>query len=226
MKEVQLEQLLKSGIVAVIRKIDRQNMMDVISALVEGGVTGIEVTVDSEDAFGAISEAKKRFGSSVMIGAGTVLDGETARMAIHAGSDFLFSPTLSEDTIRVSKRYGKIVIPGVFTPTEILKAYEWGADIVKVFPASILGPEFIRDVRGPLPYIPMMPTGGINLNNISDYISSGAVAAGVGGSLLKQKLMINHDMRGLAELADQFVKVVQNTRVQVQEKNKNLSKIN
>jgi 2-dehydro-3-deoxyphosphogluconate aldolase / (4S)-4-hydroxy-2-oxoglutarate aldolase len=212
MKGDQLDKMLQSGIVAVIRKIERQQISDVISALVEGGITGIEVTVDSEDAFGAISEAKKRYGSSAVIGAGTVLDGETAKMAIHAGADFLFSPTLCEETIRVSNRYGKIAIPGVFTPTEIIKAYEWGADLVKVFPASVLGPEFIKDVRGPLPHVPMMPTGGITLDNVADYIRAGAVAAGVGGSLLKKELLISRDMRGLTELADQFVTIIKNTR--------------
>jgi 2-dehydro-3-deoxyphosphogluconate aldolase / (4S)-4-hydroxy-2-oxoglutarate aldolase len=212
MKDNQLDKMLQSGIVAVIRKIERQHISNVISALVEGGITGIEVTVDTEDAFSVISEAKNKYGSSTVIGAGTVLDGDTAKMAIQAGADFLFSPTLSEETIRVSKRYGKIAIPGVFTPTEILKAYEWGADLVKVFPASVLGPEFIKDVRGPFPHFPMIPTGGITMDNVADYIRAGAVAVGVGGSLLKKELLVSGDMQGLTELADQFVTIIKNTR--------------
>jgi 2-dehydro-3-deoxyphosphogluconate aldolase / (4S)-4-hydroxy-2-oxoglutarate aldolase len=212
MKTDQLNSLTETGVVAVVRKIERVHVMNVISALVEGGITGIEVTVDSEDAYTTISEAKKKFGSYAVIGAGTVLDGVTANMAIQAGADFIFSPTLSKETITVAKRYGKIVIPGVFTPTEILTAMEWGADIVKVFPASVLGPEFIKDVKGPLSHIPMMPTGGVNLENTADYINAGSAAVGIGGSLLKKEFILNHDMKGLADLANQYVTIVKNSR--------------
>jgi 2-dehydro-3-deoxyphosphogluconate aldolase / (4S)-4-hydroxy-2-oxoglutarate aldolase len=213
MKTSHLLSITESGVVAVVRKIDREQILEVISALVEGGIKGIEVTVDSDDAFGAISEAKKRFGSYAVIGAGTVLDGITARLAIQAGADFIFSPTLCEETIKVTKRYGKIAIPGVFTPSEMVAAMEWGADLVKVFPASILGPEFIKDIKGPLPHIPIMPTGGISLENAADYINSGAVAVGVGGSLLKKELILNRDMKGLTDLASQYVTIIENCRM-------------
>jgi 2-dehydro-3-deoxyphosphogluconate aldolase / (4S)-4-hydroxy-2-oxoglutarate aldolase len=213
MKTSHLLSITESGVVAVVRKIDREQILEVISALVEGGIKGIEVTVDSDDALGAISEAKKRFGSYAVIGAGTVLDGITARLAIQAGADFIFSPTLSEETIKVTKRYGKISIPGVFTPSEMVAAMEWGADLVKVFPASILGPEFIKDIKGPLPHIPIMPTGGISLENTADYINSGAVAVGVGGSLLKKELILNRDMKGLTDLASQYVTIIENCRM-------------
>ncbi|GAA0321513.1 bifunctional 4-hydroxy-2-oxoglutarate aldolase/2-dehydro-3-deoxy-phosphogluconate aldolase [Bacillus carboniphilus] len=212
MKQEMLTKILDAGIVAVVRRIDRDKVMDVISALVEGGVTGIEMTMDSDDVLGAISEAKAKFGDRAVIGAGTVLDGETARMAIQAGAEFIFAPTLNQDTIAIANRYGKIAIPGVFTPTEILQAYEWGADLVKVFPASVLGSKFIKDVRGPLGHIPMMPTGGIDLDNVAEYIKAGAVAAGVGGSLLNKNYIKNSEWDKLTALAAQYVEKVKEAR--------------
>ncbi|WP_075618828.1 bifunctional 4-hydroxy-2-oxoglutarate aldolase/2-dehydro-3-deoxy-phosphogluconate aldolase [Paenisporosarcina indica] len=213
MKQDMLNRLLESGVVAVVRKIEADKVMDVIAALVEGGITGIEVTIDSPNAFHVISEAKKLFGEKAVIGAGTVLDGESAVRAIQAGAEFIFAPTMSRDTIAVANRYGKIVIPGVFTPTEILQAYEWGADIVKVFPASVLGSQFIKDVRGPLGHIPMMPTGDIGLENIQEYIKAGAVAAGVGGSLLNKEYIQNGEWDKLSGLARQYKEKVTEARV-------------
>ncbi|MGB3262050.1 bifunctional 4-hydroxy-2-oxoglutarate aldolase/2-dehydro-3-deoxy-phosphogluconate aldolase [Paenisporosarcina sp.] len=212
MKQELLSRLLESGIIAVVRKVEEEKVIQVITSLVEGGITGIEVTMDSPNALLAISEAKKLFGDQAVIGAGTVLDGHSAHLAIQAGADFIFAPTLSQETIAVSKRYGKIVIPGVFTPTEILQAYEWGADIVKVFPASVLGSQFIKDVRGPLGQIPMMPTGGISLENIEEYIKAGAVAAGVGGSLLNKEYIQNNEWDKLTDLARQYTNKVVNAR--------------
>lgn len=213
MKQEVLNLLLKSGIVAVVRRVDEDKVMNVIRALVNGGITGIEVTLDSPNALHVIKEAKKEFESKAVIGAGTVLDGESALLAIQAGADFIFAPTLKEETVKVANRYGKISIPGVFTPTEMLQAYEWGADIVKIFPASVLGPNFIKDVKGPLGHIPMMPTGGINLENIAGYIKAGAIAAGVGGSLIKKELIENEQWDQLQHLAGEFtLKVKENRR--------------
>lgn len=208
-----IDLLLSSGIIAVVRKIEANKVMDVISALVDGGVTGIEVTLDSENVFEVIGEAQKKFGERVVVGAGTVLDGTSARMAIQAGADFIFAPTLSRETIEVTKRYGKIVIPGVFTPTEILQATEWGADVVKIFPASVLGSQFIKDVRGPLGHIKMMPTGGITLENVGEYIRAGAVAAGVGSSLLDKKMISTSDWVGLSEHANNYVNEVKKAKM-------------
>ncbi|WP_202081680.1 bifunctional 4-hydroxy-2-oxoglutarate aldolase/2-dehydro-3-deoxy-phosphogluconate aldolase [Caldalkalibacillus salinus] len=205
MKHHNLERLLESGVVAVVRKVDRDKVLSVIASLVKGGVTAIEVTMDSEDALSVISEAKEKYGDQAVIGAGTVLDGESAQLAIQAGAEFIFAPTLSEQTIKVANRYGKIVIPGVFTPTEILQAYEWGADLVKVFPASVLGPQFIKDLQGPLGHIPMMPTGGLTLDNVEGYMNAGAVAAGIGGSLLNKTYIKNAEWDKLTDLARQFV---------------------
>jgi 2-dehydro-3-deoxyphosphogluconate aldolase / (4S)-4-hydroxy-2-oxoglutarate aldolase len=212
MKQEEINNLLSSGVVAVVRRVEKEKVMHVISALVEGGVTAIEMTMDSEDVFNTIQEAKESFGHKAVIGAGTVLDGETALMAIQAGAEFIFAPTLNQNTINVANRYGKIVIPGVFTPTEILQAYEWGADIVKVFPASVLGPSFIKDVKGPLSHIPMMPTGGVHLGNVGEYIKAGAVAVGVGGSLLNKELIANNEWDKLKDLAKDFVSEVKKAR--------------
>lgn len=212
MKQELLTKTLESGVVAVVRKIEEEKVIHVISALVEGGITGIEVTMDSPNALETIKEAKQLFGDKTVIGAGTVLDGNAANIAIQHGADFIFAPTLNHDTIAVANRYGKIAIPGVFTPTEILQAYEWGADVVKVFPASVLGSQFFKDVRGPLGHIPMMPTGGINLDNVSEYIKAGAVAAGVGGSLLNKDFIANNEWDKLTDLARQYVTKIAETR--------------
>ncbi|MET3698582.1 2-keto-3-deoxy-phosphogluconate aldolase [Bacillus oleivorans] len=212
MKHELLTKILDSGVVAVVRRIDKEKVMDVIAALVEGGITGIEMTMDSDDVLNTITKAKQEFGDRAVIGAGTVLDGESAKLAIQAGAEFIFAPTLSQQTIAVSNRYGKIAIPGVFTPTEILQAHEWGADLVKVFPANVLGSQFIKDVRGPLGHIPMMPTGGIHLGNVEEYIKAGAVAVGVGGSLLNKEFIQNEDWAQLTALAKQYVEKVKASR--------------
>ncbi|WP_170006095.1 bifunctional 4-hydroxy-2-oxoglutarate aldolase/2-dehydro-3-deoxy-phosphogluconate aldolase [Bacillus fonticola] len=212
MKHELLNTIVESGVVAVVRRIEKEKVMNVISALVEGGITGIEMTMDSENVLETIAEAKATFSDRAVIGAGTVLDGESARLAIQAGAEFIFAPTLKQETITVANRYGKIAIPGVFTPTEILQAYEWGADIVKVFPASVLGSKFIKDVKGPLGHIPMMPTGGIDLDNIQEYIKAGAIAAGVGGSLLNKELIQQGKWDELTQLARQYVEKVAEAR--------------
>ncbi|HWO74509.1 MAG TPA: bifunctional 4-hydroxy-2-oxoglutarate aldolase/2-dehydro-3-deoxy-phosphogluconate aldolase [Bacillus sp. (in: firmicutes)] len=212
MKHELLTKILDSGVVAVVRRIDKDKVMNVIAALVEGGITGIEMTMDSDDVLNTITKAKQEFADRAVIGAGTVLDGESAKLAIQAGAEFIFAPTLNQQTIAVSNRYGKIAIPGVFTPTEILQAHEWGADLVKVFPASVLGSQFIKDVRGPLGHIPMMPTGGIHLGNVEEYIKAGAVAVGVGGSLLNKEWIQNEDWPQLAVLAKQYVEKVKAAR--------------
>ncbi|THE11603.1 bifunctional 4-hydroxy-2-oxoglutarate aldolase/2-dehydro-3-deoxy-phosphogluconate aldolase [Bacillus timonensis] len=212
MSHSNLSNLLDSGVIAVVRKVSREKVTQVVSSLIAGGVTGIEITIDSEDALGAIREVKDIFGEKAVIGAGTVLNSQSAEMAIEAGAEFIFAPTLHKGTIEVTKGYKKIVIPGVFTPTEILQAYEWGADVVKVFPASSLGPDFIKQIRGPLGHIPMMPTGGIDLENTEDFIAAGSVAVGVGGALLRKDLIDNNQWEPLTSLAQQFVQLVRKAR--------------
>ncbi|MER2140685.1 MAG: bifunctional 4-hydroxy-2-oxoglutarate aldolase/2-dehydro-3-deoxy-phosphogluconate aldolase, partial [Priestia megaterium] len=154
-----IEKITSSGIVAVIRGASAERIIPLAYALKEGGVTNLEITMENPAAVEVIKELKNEFDDSMFIGAGTVLDEETARIAIMAGASFIFSPTVNERTIKTAKRYGVISVPGAFTPTEILTAYECGADMIKVFPASVVGPAYFKNIAGPLPHIPLMPTG-------------------------------------------------------------------
>ena len=179
-----LNKLSNERIVAIIRGITGERFNSLIETLVRNSIMIMEVTVDTPGVYEKIQHIKKQYGDQVVIGAGTVLDSETARMAIISGAEFLVSPSLNLDVIKTAKRYGKVVIPGCMTPTEIVKAYEAGADVIKVFPASTLGPRYFRELSGPLAHIPLLPTGGVDLDNAQDYIEAGAVAIGLGSSLV------------------------------------------
>ncbi|MBV7507911.1 bifunctional 4-hydroxy-2-oxoglutarate aldolase/2-dehydro-3-deoxy-phosphogluconate aldolase [Bacillus sp. sid0103] len=182
-----VEEIKSRAVVAVIRRASLDSIVPIGEALKAGGVTALEITVETPNALAIIEKASDVFGDEMLVGAGTVLDAETARAAIMAGSRFIFSPTVNIETIRMTKRYGVISVPGAFTATEILNAYENGADVIKVFPAGSVGPGYFKNIAGPLPHIPLMPTGGINLVNAKDYIHAGAVAVGVGSSLVDPK---------------------------------------
>ncbi|MEH7454923.1 bifunctional 4-hydroxy-2-oxoglutarate aldolase/2-dehydro-3-deoxy-phosphogluconate aldolase [Gottfriedia acidiceleris] len=182
-----VEEIKSRAVVAVIRGASLDSIVLIGEALKAGGVTALEITVETPNALAIIEKASDVFGDEMLVGAGTVLDAETARAAIMAGSRFIFSPTVNIETIRMTKRYGVISVPGAFTATEILNAYENGADVIKVFPAGSVGPGYFKNIAGPLPQIPLMPTGGINLVNAKDYIHAGAVAVGVGTSLVDPK---------------------------------------
>lgn len=195
----------ENGVVAVVRKIDPTVVEQVADALVQGGVKVLEITVDSDNSFETIRKLKKKYGDTVLIGAGTVLDKETAKTAIDAQADFIFSPILDVETIQLTNRYGRISIPGVYTPTEIVQAYAAGADILKVFPATKLGPGYFKDVSGPMPHIPLMPTGGVNLDNMQSFIENGAVAVGIGSALFNQELIENKQFDEMANIAKQYV---------------------
>lgn len=203
-----IDQLLESGVVAVLRKLPFDKIEHIARALVEGGVTGLEVTVDSERALEAIQKCKQVAGDRAVVGAGTVLNGQAAQEAIDAGAEFIFAPILDEETIRVANANRVIVIPGVYTPTEAHQAHVFGADLVKIFPADTLGPAFIKGLQGPLGHIKMMPTGGIDETNIASYIQAGAVAAGAGGALLKKSFIDEQDWQGLRDHAAKFVTVL------------------
>lgn len=179
-----LNKLSNERIVAIIRGITGERFNSLIETLVRNSIMIMEVTVDTPGVYEKIQHIKEQYGDQVVIGAGTVLDSETARMAIISGAEFLVSPSLNLDVIKTAKRYGKVVIPGCMTPTEIVKAYEAGADVIKVFPASTLGPRYFRELSGPLAHIPLLPTGGVDLDNAQDYIEAGAVAIGLGSSLV------------------------------------------
>lgn len=209
----QLDRILDAGIVAVVRAPDPAGLVEVIRALAAGGVTVAEVTLTVPNALDVVREAKRALGDSVLLGAGTVLDPETCRAALLAGAEFIVSPTLNLDVIRLCRRYDKLVMPGAFTPTEILAAWEAGADIVKVFPADVVGPTFFKAMRGPLPQVRLMPTGGVDLTNAADYLKAGACCLGVGSQLVDPKLVAAKAFDQLRELAARYVDVVRRARI-------------
>ncbi len=148
----------------------------------------------------------------MLLGAGTVLDPETARVAILAGAEFVVSPAVNLDVIRLCRRYDKLVMPGAFTPTEILAAWEAGADIVKVFPADVLGPAFFRAMRGPLPQVKLMPTGGVDLTTATEFLNAGAVCLGVGSQLVHPAFVAGRNFDKITQLAQRYAQLVQQHR--------------
>jgi len=198
-----LNQLLQTRIIAIIRNARPADVPEIAKALAQGGVTALEITLNSPKALQVIEELTDSVGDQLLIGAGTVLDPESAKEAISAGAKFIISPALNTATIDITKRHGIISIPGAFTPTEILTAYTAGGDIIKVFPASV-GASYISDILGPLSHIPLMPTGGVNLGNIADFKKAGAVAYGIGSALFNHREEVNQ--QSLAELTSRAKK--------------------
>lgn len=184
MKARYLEEITRSGVVAVIRANSAEELKNITLALNKGGVKALEITMTSPGALETIKAVSSELGDSAIIGVGSVLDTETARAAILAGAQFVVSPVFKPEIITLCRRYNKICIPGAFTPTEILSAWEAGADVVKIFPATKLGPGYIKDLKGPLPQIKVTPTGGVNLENTADFIKAGAEFVGVGGAMV------------------------------------------
>ncbi len=213
-KKEQLQQLKESGIVAVIRRPPYNKVIQITDALVSGGVGALEVTVDTDRAYEIIAQLKERYEGKALVGAGTVLDEQTAKAAIEAGADFIFSPILDEATIRLTNQYGRISIPGVMTPTEIAKGYQYGADVLKIFPGSSLGVNYIKELSAPLGHIPMMPTGGITLDNVGSFIRAGAVAVGIGSSLTDKRAIEEERYEELTDLARQFRLEIKKAREQ------------
>jgi 2-dehydro-3-deoxyphosphogluconate aldolase/(4S)-4-hydroxy-2-oxoglutarate aldolase len=211
-REQDLKRVLDCGLVAVVRAPDPGNLAEVIRALADGGMTVAEVTLTVPNALEVIREVKKLLGDRVLLGAGTVLDPETARAALLAGAEFIVSPTVNLDVITLCRRYDKLVFPGAFTPTEILAAWQAGADIVKVFPAEVVGPAFFKAMRGPLPQIRLMPTGGVDLNTAGDYLRAGAACLGVGSQLVDPKAVARKDYDYIRGLAWQFTESVRLAR--------------
>ena len=188
-----LETILSTGVVAVLRAKSSAELMNVVRALSGGGVKAIEVTMTTPGALKLIEEVSEQMADEVVVGVGSVLDAETARLAILAGAQFVVGPVLSEEVIHLCKRYSKLVCPGAFTPTEILRAWELGADVVKVFPATAVGPKYFRDVLAPLPQVKLIPTGGVSVENTADFIRAGASAVAAGSCLVDKKAVAeNH----------------------------------
>src|SRR5918912_964341 len=211
-KETDLRRVLDCGIVAVVRSPDSRQLVEVARALADGGVTVVEITMTVPDALDVLRQVRQALGDRLLLGAGTVLDAETARAVLLAGAEYLVAPTVNRQVIRLCQRYDKLVMPGAFTPTEILTAWEAGADIVKVFPADVLGPTFFKALRGPLPQVRLMPTGGVNLSTAADFLRAGACCLGVGGQLIEPRAGAERDFDRIRELAAAYVRVVQQFR--------------
>ncbi len=212
-KREMLNKMIAEGLIPVIRVTSAQEAIDVADAIKEGGVTFIEITMSVQGAIDVIKDLTKKYKDEIVMGAGTVLDSETGRAALLAGAQFIVSPTLNLDLIHLAHRYSAVVIPGAMTPTEILTAWNAGADMVKVFPAAQLGgPEYIKALRGPLPQILLVPTGGVNLQNAGAFIKAGCVVLGVGGELVDKKALKEKKFNILTENARAFLKAIREAR--------------
>jgi 2-dehydro-3-deoxyphosphogluconate aldolase/(4S)-4-hydroxy-2-oxoglutarate aldolase len=198
----------ETGVIAIMRAQSSNQLIAAADAIKKGGVKAIEVTMTTPGALEVIKEAKTRYGSDVIFGAGSVLDAETGRAAILAGADFVVSPTLNLELVKLCNRYSIPTSPGCYTPTEIITGWEAGADFIKIFPASFGGPSLIKALLAPLPQVRLIPVGGVNLDTASDFIAKGAAALGVGSSLVNQKLLDAGDLDELTRRATAYIEQV------------------
>lgn len=205
-----LNRLCDNRIVAIIRKIEKQKIEKVVQALLEGGINSIEITMDSDGTLELIKNIKNVFKNSMILGVGTVLDSMSCRMAIEAGAEFVVTPTVNANVIKMANMYGKPCISGAMTPTEILTAYEYGAPMIKVFPAATLGPSYFKEVSGPLGHIPLMATGGINIENIENFAKVGVRTFGLGSSLVNKKAVEECNFEKIKEDAAKLRKIILN----------------
>ncbi|QIO21003.1 bifunctional 4-hydroxy-2-oxoglutarate aldolase/2-dehydro-3-deoxy-phosphogluconate aldolase [Haloarcula sp. JP-L23] len=212
-KQAVQQKLVDSGVTAVLRGIPEEKMVDVAKAVHEGGVTALELTADAKRCSDMIAAVDKELeGTDAVIGAGTVMDAAAARNVIEAGAEFVLAPNLNEDVVDVCNREGVVCVPGVMTPTEAADAMEAGADILKMFPASTVGPGHIGALQGPLGDVPIMPTGGVSTDNVAEYFDAGAVAVGAGSALVDYEAIENDDMEQVRESAAEFVEAVEAAR--------------
>lgn len=206
-----LKRLEEGGIVAVVRAENAEQALKIAEAVKEGGIPAIEITMTVPGAVDVIKELAKAYpNKEILIGAGTVLDSETARACLLAGAEYIVSPGTDVETIKLCNRYQKIIMPGVVTPTEVIKAMEYGADVCKVFPATLFGPKIIKAIKGPLPQAPLLPTGGVNVDNVAEWIKAGSLAVGVGSALTAGAKTGDYDQ--VVSTAKEFVKRIKAAR--------------
>ena len=206
------QSLLQGGIVAILRGVSPASLPAVLQALLDGGVSNVEITLNTPGALDMIAQAKEHFGDRMIVGAGTVLDAPSARAAIDQGADFVLSPTLDVSVIQTCHTYNKIAVPGVLTPTEALTAWQAGAPIIKIFPAGAMGPGYIKDLLGPLPQLCLMPVGGVTLGNAAAFIRSGAAALGIGSDLVHKQLVEQQKFDEITRRAQSFLEAVRQGR--------------
>jgi 2-dehydro-3-deoxyphosphogluconate aldolase / (4S)-4-hydroxy-2-oxoglutarate aldolase len=210
-----LQLILQHRIVAILRGCDPDHVLSIADALYKGGVRLLEITLNSTDALQVIEQLSAQISDRMLIGAGTVLDAAEATSAIAAGARFIISPSLDPATIRRTLDLGAVSVPGAFTATEVLSAHRHGAHLVKVFPASV-GPAYLRDLRGPFPQIPLMPTGGIRLDNIRSFQEAGAVAFGIGSALVTPAARLTPDyLQDLTANANAFMEAIDPTKLRI-----------
>ena len=207
-----LQRVLRSGIVAIIRASSGDQLVKVAQALFEGGIDVIEVTFTTPGVIDVISAVRKEFGDKILLGAGTVLDPETARAALLAGAEFIVSPCVNVEVIKLAHRYDKLVMPGAYTPTEIVTAWEAGADVVKLFPADIGGAPYLKALKGPLPQVRIMPTGGVNQQTLRDFVKAGACAVGLGSQLVEKDALERGNFGRITELAKEYTQLLKQAR--------------
>jgi len=211
-----LKRLEEIGIIPVVRAASAEDAVYVADAISEGGIPILEITMTVPGAIGVIAELSKRYGDLVLVGAGTVLNADTARNCIAAGAQFIVSPALNLQTIELCKMQRIAILPGALTPTEVVTAWENGADAVKVFPCSAVGgPKYLRALKAPLPEIRLVPTGGVSLATAGDFISAGAWALGVGSDLVDTKAISARDRESVIATARNYVAAVRDARAQV-----------
>ena len=211
-KDQVIERLLNPGVVAIIRADSSEQLIDASRALIEGGVSSIEVTMTTPNALKVIAEATRIFGDQALMGVGSVLDVKTAQAAIDAGARYVITPVLKPEVIAFCKSVEVPIFAGSYTPTEAQTSYELGADFVKIFPADQLGPKYIQAIRGPLPHLKIVPTGGVDVNSAGDFIKAGCVAVAAGSTLVSKDILKNKDWAKLTDLAAQFVSAVAKAR--------------
>lgn len=209
-----LKRVEETGIVAVVRAENAEKALKITEAVKKGGIDAIEITMTVPGAVDVIKQLTDEYSKDeILIGAGSVLDAETARACILAGAEYIVSPSLDEETIAMCNRYQKAVMPGAMSVTEVVKAMKYGADIVKIFPATLFGPKIIKAVKGPLPQAPLMPTGGVSLDNVKDWIKAGSLAVGVGSSLSKGAK--TGDYEQVTETAKEFIRLIKEARAEM-----------
>ena len=217
MKKAQVLSFIQdTGIVHVVRTATAEAAIRSIEAIYNGGIRAAEITMTVPGAVRALEKAADQFGDKLLLGAGTVLDPETARICMLAGAEFFVTPALNVKVIEMARRYSKVICPGALTPTEVLAAWEAGADVVKVFPCGNMGgAKYIKALKGPFPQIEMIPTGGVNLETAGDFLRAGACAVAVGGELVDAKLIKAGDYAGIQKLAEQYVGIIKSTRAEL-----------
>jgi 2-dehydro-3-deoxyphosphogluconate aldolase/(4S)-4-hydroxy-2-oxoglutarate aldolase len=217
-RKATLDLIEATGVVAVIRLNDAAALRDTCDALAAGGVRALEVTMTVPGAVDLIAQLSASMPAGFAVGAGTVVDADTARQVIDAGARFVVSPVFRPAVVEVARRHEVAVMPGCFTPTEILDAWDAGADLVKVFPATVLGPAFFKDMRGPLPHVRLMPTGGVTRENAGEWIRAGAAAIGVGTALVDKTAIQAGQFDRITANAAHFIEVVRRARGQGRER--------